>query len=359
MPDDGGAKTGAVERPAVRLTDISSLAWEHPADRGALVALRQLKGFDFILRKLAGLWNERALRLVFLGSAVRVDARQFPDVHRAYLEAAATLDVTEIPELYVLADPTLNAMAIGIDQPIVVVTSALVELADPDELRFVLGHELGHVLSGHALYTTMLLQLMRLSGTLSWLSIGALGLRAVLAALHEWARKAELSGDRAGLLAVQDPAVAQRVHMKLASGGHLEDLDIVSFQSQGDEYLRTPDMRDSVLKLLLLEARSHPFAVVRAAEVRSWVGSGGYARILGGEYPRRADDGQATIRSEAAEAARHYRTAFEQSQDPLVSLVRDIGGAVTSAVGRVTGRFTRSGPAGPGPEPDVDPVADA
>lgn len=326
----------------MRLGDISSLAWEHPADKGALVALRQLKGFDFVLRKLAGLWNERALRLVFLGSAVRVDHRQMPDVHRAYLAAAAALDIPDLPELYVIAEPTLNAMAIGIDRPIVVVTSGLVDLADGDELTFVLGHELGHVLSGHALYTTMLLQLMRLSATLSWLSVGALGLRAILAALQEWARKAELSSDRAGLLAVQDPAVAQRVHMKLASGGHLEALDITTFQTQGDEYLRTPDVRDSVLKLLLLEARSHPFAVVRAAELRRWVDDGGYTRILGGDYPRRADDGQATPRREAAEAARHYRTMFEQSQDPLVSLMRDIGGTVGNAVGWVTGRFTRA-----------------
>ena len=37
-------------RQRITLTDISSRAWEHPADRGALVALRQLKGFDFILR---------------------------------------------------------------------------------------------------------------------------------------------------------------------------------------------------------------------------------------------------------------------------------------------------------------------
>jgi Zn-dependent protease with chaperone function len=342
-------------RPVTRLTDISSLAWEHPADKGALVALRQLKGFDFILRKLAGLWNERALRLIYLGSAVRVDHRQFPDVYRAYVDAGAALDVTDLPELYILAEPTHNAMAIGIDKPFIVVTSGLVDLADADELRFVLGHELGHVLSGHALYTTMLLQLMRLSGTLSWLSIGALGLRAVLAALHEWARKAELSSDRAGLLAVQDPAIAQRVHMKLASAGRLDQLDIVAFQAQGDEYLRSPDIRDSLLKMLLLEARTHPFAVVRAAELRRWVESGQYTRILGGDYPRRSDDGTASMRTEAAEAARHYRTAFEESQDPLVSLLRDIGGTVGSAVGWVTSKVRRGGGDNNTAEPDAEP----
>ncbi|HZC26430.1 MAG TPA: peptidase M48, partial [Actinopolymorphaceae bacterium] len=73
--------TNTEDRPArarVTFTGISSRAWEHPADRGALVAVRQLKGFDVVLRKLSGLINERALRLIFLGSAVRAGDRQFP-----------------------------------------------------------------------------------------------------------------------------------------------------------------------------------------------------------------------------------------------------------------------------------------
>ena len=108
------------DRPArsrLTLTGISSRAWEHPADRGALVAVRQLKGFDLVLRKLSGLINERALRLIFLGSAVRAGDRQFPKVHRLFAEAAATLDVRELPELYVMTGPMPNAMCIGIDKP--------------------------------------------------------------------------------------------------------------------------------------------------------------------------------------------------------------------------------------------------
>ena len=55
-------------RSRATLTGISSRAWEHPADRGALVALRKLKGFDTILKAINGLFNERANRLLFLGS---------------------------------------------------------------------------------------------------------------------------------------------------------------------------------------------------------------------------------------------------------------------------------------------------
>jgi hypothetical protein len=206
-------------RSRVPLPEISSRAWEHPADRGALVALRKLRGFDTLLKKLSALVNERAVRLVFLGSAIRADERQFTGLHRLLAEVAATLDAPSLPELYVASNPVPTSITIGMDRPIIVVSSGMVSLLDEEEMRFVLGHEMGHVASGHAVYQTLLQRLIRLSGVLTAVPLGGLGVRLILAALMEWSRKSELSADRAGLLATQDPSVAFRVHMKLASGG--------------------------------------------------------------------------------------------------------------------------------------------
>jgi Zn-dependent protease with chaperone function len=311
-----------------------------------LTALRQLRGYDYFLRKLAGLWRERAFRLVFLGTAVRVDHHQHARVHRLLMEAATSLDVRNLPEAYVFADPVPQAATLGIDKPFILVSSGLVRLFDDDELRFVLGHELGHAVSGHALYTTMLRQLLKISNVLAWIPFGALGLRAVIAALYEWSRKAELSGDRAGLLAGQDPAAALRAHMKFAGGGHLDDLDIAAFRAQGEEYLNSPDVRDSVLKLLLLEAQTHPFAVSRAAELQRWVDEGAYTRILGGDYPRREDDGNAKPGDDVRAAASHYRDAFARSQDPLIQTLKDVGGGITGAKDWVTGWIRGTGATG-------------
>ena len=317
-------------RSRATLTGISSRAWEHPADRGALVALRKLKGFDTVLKAISGLFNERAVRLVFLGSAVRVDERQFATLRRLLGEVGRTLDAEELPEMYVSANPVPSALTIGMNKPFIVLNSGLVDLLDEEEMRFVIAHELGHAISGHAVYQTLLQRMLTLTGVLSSVPLGGLGFRAIIAALYEWSRKAELSADRAGLLATQDPATAFRVHMKLASGGHIDDLDPTSFFAQGQEY-EDSDLRDSVLKLLLIENRTHPFAVVRASELRRWVDSGEYTRILGGDYPRRADDDEASVSDAAAAAARSYSEQFRQTQDALGRLVHDAAGWVGSA----------------------------
>ena len=110
-------------RSRATLTGISSRAWEHPADRGALIALRKLKGFDTVLKALSGLFNERRYRLIFLGSAVRVDERQFPRLHRLLTEACQTLDVAEVPEMFVGNSPFANAMTLGMDKPFIVLNS--------------------------------------------------------------------------------------------------------------------------------------------------------------------------------------------------------------------------------------------
>ena len=318
-------------RSRVVLRNISSRTWEHPADRGALVALRKLKGFDTVVKLMSGLVNERSVRLLFLGSAIRVDERQFPTLHRALNEAAGILDAEVVPELYVQADPAFNAYTIGMDRPVIVLSSGVVDLLDEEELRWVLAHELGHALSGHAVYRTILLRLVSLTGVFSSVPLGGLSLRMIVAGLMEWSRKSELSADRAGLLATQDPAVAYRALMKMASGGHLDDLDQTSFFEQGVEYDAALDLRDSVLKLLLLERRSHPMTVSRAGELRRWVDSGAYTAILAGEYPTRDSDDEAKVSEAAEQAARSYTEAFRDTQDTLGRLVHDTAGWMGSA----------------------------
>jgi Zn-dependent protease with chaperone function len=321
--------TNTPDRSRIRLSGISSRAYEHPADRSALVAMRSLTGFDTVLRKLSGLFSERAIRLMYLSNSVRVGDSQFRNINDMLRDSAYILDMPEVPELYVIQSPVANGMAIGTDNPFIVLTTGLVDLLDDEEMRFVVGHETGHVLSGHAVYRTMLLILTRLAHRIAWIPLGNIGLAAIIMALKEWYRKSELSCDRAGLLAAQDPEAAKRALMKLAGGSRLGEMSTEAFLEQAREYDAAGDMRDGLLKVLNLLEQTHPFAVMRFAELDHWTREGEYERILGGDYPRREDDQSAKVSEEIKNAARSYHESWTRSADPFVGAVR---GAAEGAV---------------------------
>ena len=330
----------------MRLTQISSRAYEHPADRSALVALRKLTGFDTLLKLLNGLFNERAMRLNFLASGVKVSERQFPHIHEMLRDGAYILDMDTVPELFVTQTPMVNAMALGTNNPFIVLNTAVVDLMDAEELRFIIGHELGHVLSGHAVYRTMLYNLIQLAARIAWVPLGYIGLRAIIWGLEEWYRKSEMSCDRAGLLAGQDVDAARRALMKTAGGSRLAEMNADAFHDQAHEYDAVPDLRDSLLKLLQLQGMTHPFAVVRFAELDHWANSGEYERILGGDYPRRDTDRTASVSEEIRNAAKAYQDSWNRSEDPLIGMVRGAAGNVARAGSGLFDRLSNRGGGG-------------
>src|SRR2546423_449838 len=141
--------------PRVTLTQISSRAWEHPADRAALNTLRAIPGFDEVVRRVAGFFGERGVRQLFLANAVMVGPNQRPKLNQLWTEVLETLDWPERPELYVTQTPFVNAGAVGFDKPFVVMNSGTLGLLTEDEQRSVLAHELGHIMSGHTTYKTI------------------------------------------------------------------------------------------------------------------------------------------------------------------------------------------------------------
>ncbi len=292
------------------LTGIDSRSWEHPADRAALNALRRIPAFDEVLRKLFGFFGEKPVRLAFQANAVRVSPTQFPRVHQLYREAARVLDAPADYPLFVTQTPMVNAGAYGMERPFIIVNSGMVTLLDDDELRFVLGHELGHVMSGHVLYNTMMVILIRLADM--GFPVVGLAARAVLLALLEWYRKAELSCDRAGALAARDPEAGMRTMLKLAGGGRSGETNLPEFIRQADEYRMEGDLADQVFKVLNVLGADHTFPVMRVAELRKWYEGGDYERILRGEYRRRGEP-EPSYGEDLSAAARSYRESAKET----------------------------------------------
>ena len=325
----------------VQFPGLSPRAYEHPSDRAALVALRRVPGFDFAVRKLFGFIGDRTLRLATLASAVRVGPKQFPKVHASYLEACAILGIESPPELYISQTPIVNAGAVGIDEPFIVINSGTLLLMDEAELQFILAHELGHVLSEHVLYKTMIRLMLRMTIIAMAVPLGGAALFGILVALLEWDRKSELSADRAGLLVVQDPAVAFRAHMKLAGGGQMSEMSVDEFLAQADEYRETGSVMDGAVKLLNLLGRTHPFPVLRLGELKSWAESEDYATLMSGEYPKRDEDPKTSVYEEILKGGAQYKDDFEKSPDPLFGFVKDLGREVKGGAQTVADFFRK------------------
>lgn len=328
-------------RTKVIFPNISPRAWEHPADRAALSTLQSIPGLDMLLQKMVGNTTERSLRLVALSSAVRVSERQFAKVYKLFREACGVLDVKNPPELYISASPFVNARAVGMEKPFIMLNSSLLDTLTDDELLAVIAHEIGHCLSGHLLYSTLLVMLTNFTmPILSNIPLGGAAVMAIRMALMEWYRKSELSCDRAGLLVVQDPDVCYTLEMKLAGGRNVSEMNINEFFAQAYEYESGGTMMDSVHKILNLLGETHPFPVLRLVELKKWVDAGEYGRILSGGF---AQDGESATRAYDAphyatpedakqesvvdnikSAARKYKEDLTQSSDPLVEKVSDI-----------------------------------
>ena len=322
-------------RPRKAFPQIAAVSWEHPADRAALQTLRSIPGVDELIRKvLAMLGGERGIRLLFQGNAVRAGVTQFPRLWQLHMEVTTTFDWPTVPELYVSQTPFFNAGAYGIDSPFIVVHSAALELLDDDELRVLLAHEMGHVVSGHALYHTI-------AAILAMLSLGALPALAGLAVLPirlaflEWSRKSELSADRAGLLGGQDIIVSQRLDMKMAGGGRgagfADQLDVEAFMRQAHEYATSAEGLDVIYKLLSTLALTHPMHTVRAAELQRWMGTGEYDRILRGEYTRRGEAKDRPLKDDMSAAGTYYAGEARELATQLTDTARRAAAAAREA----------------------------
>jgi Zn-dependent protease with chaperone function len=324
------AERKIVKGERIVLSGISSKAWEHPADRAALNALRAVPGVDQVIKFIIGNGLERMYRLRFLGTSVKASEKQYPKVYGSLVETARILDSEYVPEIYVTSNPTLNAMAFGVDNPFIIINSELARKFDEDELMTVVAHEMGHILSGHMLYKTMAIIIRMILVNLSLPILRAIPfsyaiLYAVSLALLEWSRKSELSCDRVGLLTVQNPEASYRVLTKLAGGVDEEQLNVEEFIKQAEEYEGHGNIVDGVMKLMILLDQTHPFPVLRVKELKNWIDDSKYQEILDGNYHRRDEEDEWSFKGDFESAYNQYKEDLKRSEDPLAKTLNNLG----------------------------------
>ncbi len=253
------------------------------------------------------------------------------------------LDLERTPDLYVTQTPLVNAMTVGAQNPVVIVYSSLVGSYEPLEVRAVLAHELGHVLSEHYTYTTALLIISQVvQGALPRSLFAGLPIRALYLALLEWSRMAELSSDRAAALVLGDPLPVCQMLMRTA-GGALDGMSLDAFIRQATQYEDEDDIYARHARFWEEIGRPHPFAVRRVRQLVRWVSEGEFDPIRAGHYVRRGQEPPASAEFDAAVS--HYGDRF-------VAMVDRVGGGVQRVADQISAWLRARQGAGTSPSGD-------
>jgi Zn-dependent protease with chaperone function len=274
------------ETPHKKFAELDKHDYIHPADSRALAALRTIPGIDSALKKLLAVTGESAIRVIFMASAVKVTPEQCPDLHAKLQVACTTLGV-DMPDLFVQQSPIVNAFTGGVEKPVIVLHSSLLERLTDEEVLAVVAHEVGHIHAEHVLYLTA----ARLIEALAGAALAAAPIASLItqlltgtmrAALLAWARRAELSCDRAALLVTQDPHVIGRTMMKLCGGTFASKVDYDQFLAQARDFQKNYDEKalDRFWADIISSGMTHPFPVWRVSEILKWVDSGEYKRLM-------------------------------------------------------------------------------
>ena len=259
--------------------DVKS--YEHDFDKAALKTMRALPGFDTVVNFFLN-WTYIKWHVIELqGSNFLVTRESCPELYEVVHDVADTLDVRPLPRFYTQWGYNINGYTTGYkEDTLLVLNSGTVDLLEEDELRFVAGHEMGHVKSGHVIYHTM--------GELFNNAIGQIPLVSSLTtpiyyALMYWIRMSEFTADRAGLLACQniDAAVSAIIKMSGLPIKYFEKMDKASFIKQANEFKNSfSGFTDKAIKTITIASSSHPWTVLRAAELISWYDSDNYRQLV-------------------------------------------------------------------------------
>jgi Zn-dependent protease with chaperone function len=185
------------------------------------------------------------LRVAFgtvLTDSVQVSPHQFPELYAVLAECAERLSIP-IPRLLIGPDPGgmgMNAFTFGTnEQCFIFITSFLALQLSPEELRFVLGHECGHIHNRHVTFLTLAYMThYRLFGK-CWLDPVKyrFPLLATKIPLDTWQRRAEVTADRAGAICARDVEAGARALVKLRLGfaSLAQQVDVETYLAQDDE----------------------------------------------------------------------------------------------------------------------------
>lgn len=262
-----------------KLDDRMVLSYRHKGERPALyIALffifsaligAILAGQHEIVLGIIAVWLTMFLAaniaiIKYRLSGLEVSKYQRPDINKIAQELRERFSAPDF-KIYIVEDPHPKASSLGYKAPyVIIITSALLERLTNEQLKGVIGEELGHIMLGHTKLDILLGgEASSLPAVISWIG----SIRNMFLA---WFKRYEaFSADRIGLLATRDLKIFIDSMILRKIGIHPDEVD---FRDLANLILELKKDRLTKFQATMVELTSDPVFLIRLYQLFSWHG---------------------------------------------------------------------------------------
>ena len=265
-----------------KLYNITASDFQHPKEAMSMMTLKNTKGLEKVVKKFYDLGIENVIKLQYTGSSLKLSPKSFPDLYRLTETACDMLDVDHMPELYVHRSEQFSATTLGVDRPMIAISTECLDKLSKQELLFMIGREVAQIKCHHILYQEIGFIFPELMDAFSNITLGLSGVLSsgLKYALFHWAQMAEYTADRGGLLVCQDIHVTKKLFTKLAGlpEKYWATFEVEELENQARAFEGfTENTFDKFMRFLY---GNNLWAIARAQEIITWVESGEYNKVL-------------------------------------------------------------------------------
>lgn len=166
-------------------------------------------------------FSDNYYRSMLEGHSFKVEEGTLSRYYNIFNEIKEALQFTEPVDFYITGDPSVNAFAIASQEEgepnIINVNSSLIQLMTDDELRFVIGHEMGHLINKNATLVKLINFVFPHGATIPI---------TLQYKIRLWQQLSELVADRFGYMAMPNLNVCISAFFKMSSGLDFNKMDM-------------------------------------------------------------------------------------------------------------------------------------
>jgi Zn-dependent protease with chaperone function len=262
-----------------------SESYIHDMDRKAFAALNTFPKFIKLVEVYHANFDEKAARIEFLSSAIRLSDNQMPEIYNLLPPICEKLGIV-VPELYYVREKEMNAATIGTTNPCIYVTSGLVKHLSPDLISSVLAHECGHIACKHYLYHSIVMTVINKlnNSPLGYVNaVRRIITPGLVSAFLFWDRCSELSADRAAALCDGKPEKLVDALIRIHGYSDInrdefirQAIDLHSFVNE--------TKGNKAIEQMIVGNDTHPRLATRVYECCEWSKTDCFKSILNGTY---------------------------------------------------------------------------